>query len=196
MILAITVIRAVTINRLPKKTFLALWGITLVRLLIPFSLPSMFSVYSLFGKSTQQMTTAANNTTAALVPSIPTEQITATAETVNEATASISVWAAVWAVGVLACALFFALTYWKCLREFQTSLPVENDFTKGWLAEHSRKRTISLRQSDRISAPLTFGIVHPIILMPKATDWTDETNTFWPMNLSISGGSIQSASWP
>jgi hypothetical protein len=33
----ITVIRALTINRLPKKTFLALWGITLVRLLIPFS---------------------------------------------------------------------------------------------------------------------------------------------------------------
>lgn len=51
MILVITVIRALTINRLPKKTFLALWGITLVRLLVPFSLPSVFSVYSLVGKS-------------------------------------------------------------------------------------------------------------------------------------------------
>jgi beta-lactamase regulating signal transducer with metallopeptidase domain len=172
MILAITVIRAVTINKLPKKTFLALWGITLVRLLIPFSLPSMFSVYSLFGKSTQQM---AKNTAPILVPSVPTEQITATAEAVSKTTASISVWAAVWAVGVLACALFFAFTYWKCLREFQTSLPVENDFTKGWLAEHSLKRPVSIRQSDRISAPLTFGIFHPVILMPKATDWTDET---------------------
>jgi YD repeat-containing protein len=175
MILAITVIRAVTINRLPKKTFLALWGITLVRLLIPFSMPSVFSVYSLFGRSSQQMTTAANNTAAALVPSVPTGQITATTEAVNKTTASISVWAAIWVVGVLACALFFAFTYWKCLREFQTSLPVENDFTKGWLAEHSLKRPVSIRQSDRISAPLTFGIFHPVILMPKATDWTDET---------------------
>jgi hypothetical protein len=32
-----------------------------------------------------------------------------------------------------------------------------------------------IRQSDRISAPLTFGISHPVILMPKATDWSDET---------------------
>jgi len=49
MILAITVIRALAINRLPKKTFLALWGIAVVRLLLPFSFPSAFSVYSLFG---------------------------------------------------------------------------------------------------------------------------------------------------
>ena len=49
MILAITIIRALAINSLPKKTFLALWGIAVARLLLPFSLPSMFSVYSLIG---------------------------------------------------------------------------------------------------------------------------------------------------
>ena len=49
MILAITVIRTLAINRLPKKTFLALWGIAVVRLLLPFSFPSVFSVYSLLG---------------------------------------------------------------------------------------------------------------------------------------------------
>jgi beta-lactamase regulating signal transducer with metallopeptidase domain len=171
MILVITVLRALTIHRLPKKTFLALWGITLVRLLIPFSLPSLFSVYSLFGTSAQQ-TTVANNTAAVLVP---TEQITATEEAVTKTTASISVWLVIWVVGALVCALFFAFTYWKCLREFQTSLPVENDFTKRWLTDHPLKRSIAIRQSDRISAPLTFGILHPVILMPKTTDWHDET---------------------
>lgn len=49
MILAVIVIRALVINLLPKKTFGALWGIVVVRLLIPFSVPSMFSVYSLLG---------------------------------------------------------------------------------------------------------------------------------------------------
>ena len=39
MILAVTVIRALAINKVPKKTFLVLWGIALVRLMIPFSLP-------------------------------------------------------------------------------------------------------------------------------------------------------------
>jgi beta-lactamase regulating signal transducer with metallopeptidase domain len=174
MIGVITVIRALTINRLPKKTFLVLWSITLVRLLIPFSLPSALSIYSLFRKSTQQ-TVLADNPAVVLVPSVPTEQIPATAETLHATAASISVWVVIWAVGALACALFFGFTYWKCLREFQTSLPVENDFTKSWLAEHPLKRPVSIRQSDRISAPLTFGIVHPVILMPKTTDWNDET---------------------
>jgi beta-lactamase regulating signal transducer with metallopeptidase domain len=174
MILVITVIRALTINRLPKKTFLVLWGITLVRLLIPFSLPSMFSVYSLFAKSTQLMEVA-ENTPTVLVPNVPTEQVTATAETITETATSISVWAVIWAVGVLVCTLFFTFTYWKCLREFRATLPVENDFTKRWLTEHPLKRPVLIRQSDRISAPLTFGISHPVILMPKATDWSDET---------------------
>lgn len=52
LILAIVVIRAVAINRLPKKNILVLWGIALLRLLIPFSVPSVFSVYSLVGQNT------------------------------------------------------------------------------------------------------------------------------------------------
>ena len=47
MILAVIVIRALAINLLPKKTFGVLWGIAATRLLIPFSVPSAFSVYSL-----------------------------------------------------------------------------------------------------------------------------------------------------
>ena len=58
MILAITIIRALAISLLPKKTFLALWGITVARLLLPFSLPSMFSVYSLIGNHTSGIATA------------------------------------------------------------------------------------------------------------------------------------------
>lgn len=47
MIIAIIIIRALAINRLPKKTFLILWGIVLLRLMVPFSIPSALSVYSL-----------------------------------------------------------------------------------------------------------------------------------------------------
>ena len=47
MIMAIIIIRALAINRLPKKTFLILWGIVLLRLMVPFSIPSALSVYSL-----------------------------------------------------------------------------------------------------------------------------------------------------
>lgn len=46
MVLAILIIRALAINRLPKRTFLILWGIAAARLLLPLSIPSPFSVYS------------------------------------------------------------------------------------------------------------------------------------------------------
>lgn len=51
LIFAVVVIRAAAINRLPKKIFLVLWGLVLLRLLIPFSIPSVFSVYSLIGQN-------------------------------------------------------------------------------------------------------------------------------------------------
>ena len=56
------------------------------------------------------------------------------------------------------------------------SLPVENDASRRWLQAHPLRRTITLRQTDRISSPLTFGLLHPVILMPKETDWDDEAS--------------------
>ena len=46
LIAVITILRAAALSRLPKKAFLALWAVVLVRLLVPFSLPSVFSVYT------------------------------------------------------------------------------------------------------------------------------------------------------
>jgi len=37
-------------------------------------------------------------------------------------------------------------------------------------------RHIQVRQSDRIAAPLTYGIWKPVILFPKTTDWQDIAN--------------------
>jgi beta-lactamase regulating signal transducer with metallopeptidase domain len=49
LIIAVTVlIRAVAINRLPKKMFLILWATVLCRLLIPFNFPAKFSAFTFF----------------------------------------------------------------------------------------------------------------------------------------------------
>ena len=44
MILVIVIIRALAIHKLPKKAFGALWGVAAARLLIPYSLPSAWSI--------------------------------------------------------------------------------------------------------------------------------------------------------
>lgn len=46
MIIMIELLRRLTIDKLPKKLFLALWTVTVLRLIIPFSLPFRYSVQS------------------------------------------------------------------------------------------------------------------------------------------------------
>ena len=167
LILAIIVIRALAINVLSKKTFNALWGISVVRLMIPFSIPSAFSVYSLIGSH------APGNGLQAIrvLPIGASGQEASMPSSITNAANAVSTWTIVWAAGVLVCAVFFSLAYWKCWKEFQTSLPVGNDFTKNWLSVHQQRRRIFIRQSSRFSAPLTYGVFHPVILMPTSTKW-------------------------
>lgn len=49
LILAVVVLRTLLMNRLPKDTFLILWGIVLFRLLVPLSVLSELSVYAWMG---------------------------------------------------------------------------------------------------------------------------------------------------
>ena len=171
MILAIIVIRALAITFLPKKTFLALWGIAVMRLLLPFSLPSVFSVYSLIGNHIPMTAPAKVQQAFEVLPPEISGQMATMPGGISNTASPISVWAIIWGIGALVCALVFAIAYWKCRQEFQTSLPVDNDFIKGWLSSHQLKREISIRQSSRFSVPLTYGVLRPVILTPTSTDW-------------------------
>ncbi len=51
LIIAVLILRSIFINRLPKKTFVILWELVLIRLLLPFTFPSIFSVYTLLNHS-------------------------------------------------------------------------------------------------------------------------------------------------
>ena len=167
LILAVIVIRALAINMLPKKAFNALWGISVVRLMVPFSIQSVFSVYSLMGSHAP----GNGSQTIRVLPIGASGQAIPLTSSVLNAANAVSTWTIVWAAGVLVCAVFFSLAYWKCWKEFQTSLPVGNDFTENWLCVHQQRRRISIRQSGRFSAPLTYGVLHPVILMPTSTKW-------------------------
>ena len=172
MILVITVLRALAMNRVPKKTFLALWAAALLRLLLPVSLPSALSIYSLLGKTASP---AVTELPAAAVPGLPSGQTARLPQTDAVPVQTISVWSIVWLAGLVLCAAFFAVGFWRCCREFRMSFPVDNDASRRWLGAHPLRRRISIRQSGRVSSPLTFGVLHPVILMPKKTDWNDET---------------------
>lgn len=185
LILAILIFRAIFIYKLPKNTFIILWKVALLRLLLPFSIPSIFSAYSLLNHYAPAVMDEFSTThllpttpevailSTSTVPSISVEPVTATIPTGPVLNLSIPILPLIWGIGTFLCALWFTISYFRLLREFKMSLPVSNPFIETWLLEHPSFRRIQIRQSDCISAPLTYGIFHPVILMPKCTDWND-----------------------
>ncbi len=192
IILAIVLIRALTLHKFPKKIFVVLWSIALLRLLMPFEISSSFSIYSLLPK--QQTETWQPELTVFLpqedsdvvmipvsdMPSmteakLPSSQ-TNTANTGNTITLR-QILPILWGIGTVLCALYFCVSYLKCYREFSTSLPVKEPYASEWIKNHPLRRTISIRQSDRIETPLTYGILRPVILLPKTMDWSNRQQT-------------------
>lgn len=222
LILVIVLIRTIAGSRLPKRAFFALWAVALLRLLIPFSLPSVFSFYSLVGQnvssasdvqpsdavsfpSDAQLSDAVsfpNDAQSSDVASLPNDAQSSDAAslpngTSPSGTAGVSntkpvlnfiisalkgakignaalPWLIIYLAGLLFCAGFLTLSYLKCLSKFRMSLPVREGYGAAWLKEHPLKRTVSIRQSDMVMAPLTYGLFHPVILMPGSVDWNDK----------------------
>ena len=213
MIVAIIILRALTIERFPKKTFLVLWWIALLRLLIPFSIPSVMSIYSWISpdvpkavhQEVQEITESQSTSEPVLeIPSkalqnaSPQENAVsavpeqARSEVVENSTQFemtplpdtdieyvevkpsksfseifFDMLPVIWGVGIGVIAAFFGINYWRGIREFRMSLPVENEFVNEWLSSHQLRRNITIRQYDCIHTPLTYGIFRPVILLPK-----------------------------
>ena len=184
MILAVFVIRAGLIHRLPKKLFILLWEAALLRLLLPFSVPSPLSVYTLAcgglsgGNATKPLSPALYLIPQTTVVQTDTDavgaQILQSGISEGAAHGKVSVYFLIWLFGALACAAFFAVSYLRCYREFRTSLPLHSEAAAGWLKKHPLRREVRLRQSDRVSTPLTYGILRPVILLPTGMDWENE----------------------
>lgn len=212
IILAVIMIRALLLDKLPKKTFLFLWGIALFRLTVPFSVSSELSVYSLLQRnpgiakvmdervydgqevSGRQDDSGRMDASQAedmpdaegITESMPDAEGTSDREAASdrntsdrpilEGTAlgrSDLKWMTIWLIGFLVCAGYFILSYLKWRREFRFSTAVTHEEAARWLAAHSMKRRIEIRQSGRISAPLTYGLIVPVILMPETTKWEE-----------------------
>lgn len=271
LILVILAVRAGLKGRLPKRTFAVLWTVALIRLLIPFSVPSSWSAYTLlqnavpeteqvryftdmiagspsdgaarsgstswlygtdaaggagdlpgredgFGEGTgmqsgsgtgaqmdpawkpqsrsgagsgAQMNAAqdpqsksgeeSQPDSASGIQSGGQQASSIASDSVSEEKLSIAerfaellpILRGIWAAGFLLCTIAFAWIYFRCCREFQMSLPMEDCFLENWQRTHPLRRRLSIRQSDQILSPLSYGFWRPVILLPKSTKCGD-----------------------
>lgn len=200
LILVIIIIRAIAKNRLPKRAFLVLWAIAFLRLLLPFSVPAVFSAYSLIGQNSSGFPgvlagdfepdksytetyeddliedALSHSEASKYAEVLPYSTVPSYSEDYGSIgnVNTVSPWLIIYLTGMFSGVAFLAVSYWKCLQKFRMSLPVDESYGIAWLKEHPLKRNVSIRQSDMITAPLTYGLLRPVILMPKTTEWENE----------------------
>ena len=173
LIIIITVLRAILIHKLPKKTLMFLWGLALFRLLIPISIPSVFSVYSLIPQNnTSYVSEPINDLPRFFVTSdMVSENITNNMDSQGIYYVSISLWTVLWMIGFSLCVLYFLIAYHRGIKKFKNALPLETTFIKEWKEKHPLKRTLLIQSSDQVFSPLSYGIFKPVILLPSTLDF-------------------------
>ena len=176
-VLAIAAFRALALRRLPKGTFVALWWLAAARLLLPLELSSRFSVYTLLETLRPQTEAPAAPIvpTAPAVPMVPaapspvtvlpSQPYAAAAQPVSQ---PFPIWTALWLTVGLLLAAWFLIRYVRWRRRFREALPV--DCPSAWF---QLRRKVEVRISDQIAAPLTYGLLRPVILLPKTMNLAD-----------------------
>ncbi len=155
LILAILPVRRLFRNRLPAGTFLVLWTIALLRLLVPISVPAPCNVYTLleicgvelnpaglpeiFRMSDTDWNSSETLEQNSAVKKAGSKEQDSAGSGRGDGNAipdsgkqvrdwrNLFPWRLLYLAGVLGTAVFYGFTYLKCRREFCMALPVEDE---------------------------------------------------------------------
>lgn len=132
-------------DRLPRAAYLCLWAAAIVRLLSPVMFSSPIS---LFGRMPAAPAPAAALPPAAAGPG-----------------GLRDVLPAVWLCGVLACFAWFLVRELRARHALRAAEPVRSPEVLAVLPPHAR-RWVRLRADARLAAPLAYGFLRPVIVLP------------------------------
>ncbi|MCI9010994.1 MAG: hypothetical protein HFF92_01150, partial [Oscillibacter sp.] len=125
-VLAIAAFRGLTLRRLPKGTFVALWWLAAARLLLPVELASRFSVYTLLeALGPKSVPVAPDALPAPVVPAAPSVPAAPPVIAIPAqpaavpASAPFPVWTALWLTVGLLLAAWFLIRYVRWRRRFR-----------------------------------------------------------------------------
>ena len=173
IILAAALIRALGKDRLPLWSFEALWALACLRLLVPVRLPWRFSAWAALDRASAAVPATVPAVLGTALPGGPLVDITQTPAIAAPSAPALSPWTVVWAAGACALALAFAVSYVRARRRFSGGEAVQDGPVAQWTATCPLRRRVSVRLSDRVAAPLTYGLFRPVILLPRSMDRTD-----------------------
>ena len=171
-ILFIVVVRALALHRLPKGAFLALWEMAALRMLLPFTIPLPFSLFTpakhlpVMGEYLAPGGESVPGTPAVGIPA---------GTPASAGIAPSEVMPMVWLAGVVLMAAYFIVSYVRARKRFCCSSPDNTPAVRRWLAGQRLHRPLEVRQSALVSSPLTYGVLRPVILLPEDMERGNET---------------------
>ena len=183
LVLVIIVLRALLLHRLPKELFFWLWMLALLRLLLPVFPTSPLSVFARWEAPAALRTAAdaapwaaregAGIASAALeAPLAANARSAPVARPASEAALTPAL-TLVWLAVALLLLLLLGLAYARGLRRFQRAEPMNDPFIRAWLKQNALRRPVEVRASAGMDSPMTYGVLRPVILLPKGIDKGD-----------------------
>ncbi|HWQ76540.1 MAG TPA: M56 family metallopeptidase [Syntrophomonas sp.] len=165
IIAVVLLIRLLLGRKLPKLFSYALWGIVLLRLMLPFSIATEFSVFNLFNTPLPTSTGVMEympqnigmmgepqiNTGSVVIDSLPAAT---PAASVNPMQVWIFIAAWLWAGVAVLLLLYFGISYAVMTRRLKTAVPYKNN----------------ILLSDQVKSPIVSGIIKPQIILPAAIE--------------------------
>lgn len=167
LIVAALLLRKVLLHRLPKDTIVVLWMIAALRMLVPWSLPFRYSVFTLLSSRTAMVESQVLRAVEAGPNAGPVLRV-----------ASKANWAAiVWVIGALVIGSIFIAAWLRGRMRFRKAVSVEEKELAAIRKRQPLKRSVRLKKCTGISSPLTYGILKPVILLPDMA--IEETDLRW-----------------
>ena len=168
LIVCIAILRMLLRHKIPQITFVLLWGIVIIRLLVPYTIETRMSAYNLTPKPIQTITEGSKKVTFQ-------NQIESFTKPSSRITNQISTWQLCWSGGMGITMLCFVLVFIRSQRKLKEALPIkENPYIDDWMKRQKLYRVLKIKCSDQVQTPLTYGIIKPVIILPKAMGCTDE----------------------
>ena len=157
LVLAVLILRFV-LKKAPKWINVLLWGIVAIRLICPFSFESPLSLIpsaetiplNIGMDSTPTINSGISAINNAVNPIISQSNTPMAGASVNLLQITIGIYEYIWIFGMIALALYTAISYWRLHRKVDTAVRYKDN----------------IFQSENVSFPFVLGIIKPRIYLP------------------------------
>ena len=157
LVLAVLILRF-ALKKAPKWINVLLWGIVAIRLICPFSFESTLSIIpsaetiplNIGMDTTPTINSGISAINNAVNPIISQSNTPMAGASVNPLQITIGIYEYIWIFGMIALALYTAISYWRLRRKVDTAVRYKDN----------------IFQSENVSSPFVFGIIKPRIYLP------------------------------